>query len=426
MWSLVLALLTGSASAATLAEALAAAEANSLDLQLLRENTRAAESMPAQAWSLLQPKLVASGNYNWNEREVALDFSSMIPPEFADLFPASDPIVVQPKRYGTAAFTVQQSLFSGSAVPALLGAYKYAEATRQDEARARGQLRLGVVQVYYGLLTARDAEVLTADAVGTAKDALSLAERSLAAESTTRRTVLQAELALSQALRDQERAREARVAAEELFVQLTGLPRDTPLSVPPPPEIPASLAVAKAAATESRPDLLAAEARISAAHRQQQANWAGWAPEVTGRFTWAYTENTAFSTDKTPWMAVVEGQWVLWDGGYRLAKAREYGAQAHMASLARDRLVITADSEVTNAWEKHRRATAAVEATEREVALAEASLDLAKRAFEAEQIAWIEVEQAELYAQKARLDRLSERMNRDVAAYELLLAAGAW
>lgn len=423
----MIACFTMSSQAATLDEALAAADEQSVDLGLVRAQTDAARAMPGQAWSLLSPKVVANGTYTWNNKEIALDFSSMIPPEFQDFVTPSDPIVVQPKRYAQGSLTVQQSLFSGEAVPLLLGAYRMVDAAEHDEARLRSQLHLGVVQAYYGVLTAREGEVLAVEAEKIAEDGLALAKRARLAETTNDLPVFQAELALSQAHRDVASARQARMQVEEVFTLMTGLPRDTPVVMPPPPVIPTDLEQTVATARVERPDVLAAEDRILAARLQSKANWLAYAPDITGRFTQVYTENSGFSPDnKTPWMVVLEGNWVLWDGGYHLAKSREYAAQSRMAELARDRAQLTVESELRNAWEKYERATKAAEATEREVELADKTLELAKRSFEAEQVPWLQVDQAEVYVTKARFDRLMERMNRDVAAYELLVAAGRW
>lgn len=425
---LLVSLFALSARAATLDEALRAAEDNSVDLQLIAARTADTRTLPGQAWSTLSPKLIAGGNYTLNEHATTMDPSVFIPASMQDLFPPGDPIVIQPKHAWQGSLTVQQTLFSGSAVPGLIGAYRIVDAAEADERSARDQVRLGVVMAYYGLYAAREGEALAEQAEATAKDELALAQKRLSAETTTPRAVLQGELRLSQAGRDITKAHEQRVSAEESFAQLTGLPRDTPLELPPPPPVPATLEDAIAQAQGGQPALEAADARVAASKMMARANAAGWAPEVTGRFTQAYTPDQGLfgAADNTPWMIVVEGQWVLWDGGYRLAKSREYAVQTHMAGLARDKAGITAESDVRTAWEGYHRASAAVDAVTHEQELAEASLDLAKRGFEAEQVTWLEVEQADLGVRAAKLDAVVERMNRDVAAYRLLVATGGW
>lgn len=426
--ALLMPLLTSSAGAATLDDALSAAEEHSVDLHLIEARTSDTRTMPAQAWSQLSPKLIGNASYTLNEHAVTMDPSVFIPASMQDLFPAGDPIVINPKHAWQASVTIQQPLLSGTAIPGLLGAYHLVDAAEADEHGARDQLRLGVVMAYYGLYTAREGESLAEQAETTAKDELALAQKQLSAETTTSRSVIQAELRLSQATRDIAKAHEQRVSAEESFFQLTGLPRDTPLELPPPPPVPATLEDAIAQAESGQPAIVAADARVAATRMQARANVAGWAPDINGRFTQAYTPDQGLfgTADKTPWVVAIEGQWVLWDGGYRLAKSRDYAVQTHMAELARDKAGITAESDVRTAWEAYHRAGAAVDAVAHEQELAETSLDLAKRGFEAEQVTWLEVEQADLGVRAAKLDALVERMHRDVAAYQLLVATGGW
>jgi outer membrane protein len=422
------ALFLSSAQAApvTLADAWSAAESSSPDLALLRARTRETEALRGQAWSLVQPKLVANASYTLNSKAILMDPAAFIPPDLQDLVPAGDPIVLQPKHAWQGSFTVQQSLFSGQALPTLLGAYKLIDATRLDEARQVAQVKAGVAKAYYGLFTARQAEVISAEAQATAEQQLDLARKQVAAELAPPRAVVQAELAVSQAARDVQTAHERRVQAEEAFHQLTGLARDSELTLPEAPPMPASLDDAIAAARSNRPDLQADAARIDVAKMQSRATWAGWAPEFDARYTAVVSPNAGAFGAKSLWMVVVSGNWTLWDGGYRLAKAREAAAQQHEAELFSDRAQVGAESEVRNAWETWHRAQAALDAMDHEVALAEQNLDLARRGFEAQQATMLEVQQAELGVRAARLSQLVERMNRDLAAVDVAVATGGY
>lgn len=423
----VLALLTwGSADAATLDEALRAAEEQSIDLKLVAENTRATESVRGQAWSQLSPVVQAQGGYFVNSQEIALDPKDMIPPAFQAAAGETTPIIIQPKNYWQGTVTIQQPLFSGSALPVLMSTYKAASAAQYDAVSQRSQIRSGVAHAYYGLLTARQGVELAIAAEATTKSGLELAKRQVDAGTAPPRAILQAELALSRATRDVESAKEGVVAAEEGFHRLTGLPRDTELVLPEAPIAAASLEDAIAQAKTSRPDLAAAEMRRKAADLQVRANWLGWMPKVNARYTWIYSENSGFAGDKTMWVAAVEGEWLLWDGGYRTAKAAEYGARARQAALMVDSAAIDAESDVRTAWERYHRAEAALVAVEREQKLATENLDLAKRGFEAGTTTWLEVEQADLGQRAAQLNGLVERMNRDLAAIDLQVATGTW
>jgi outer membrane protein TolC len=414
------------AGAVTLDEAVDAATENSVQLKIVEEGTRAAASYRGQAWSLLSPKVQAQGGYFVNSQEIVLDTKAMVPPEFQDFFGDSEPIVVQPKHYWQGTLTVQQSLFSGEALPLLLGAYRNTDAARYHETAQRQKVEAGVARSYYGLLTARQGVEVAIAAEDTAKASLELAKRQVDAGVAPPRAVLQAELSVSQATRGVQSAREAVVRAEEAFHALTGLPRDSALELPPPVPAPASLEDAVAQARSSRPDVLSAEQQARAAKLQVRSNWLGWTPDITARYTAIYSENTGFAGDKTMWVAAVEGTWLLWDGGYRTAKAGEYAAQARQAELGVEFLQIQAEGDVRNAWETYHRAESALQAVEREQKLADESLVLAQRGFEAGTTTWLEVEQAQLYQRSAQLNGLVERMNRDMAAIDLQVAMGTY
>ncbi len=426
--ALILSIAASDAVAApvTLEEAIQSAEQHNLDLRLTHEQTVQAESLRGQAWSLLSPKLVGNADYTINQNEIALDTSAMIPPEFQDFVEPTDPIVVQPKHYWTASATVQQPLFNGQAVPLLIGSYKLAKAAGHEESAIRSQIHAGVAKSYYGLYAAREALKLAESAKTTAENQRGLAERQVDAGTDPKRAILQAELTVSRSARDVHTAQEQLVSAEEAFHRLTQLPRDTELVLPEPLQVPESLEQAIDSALRGRDEIKAADLRVKAARLQSRANWMTWLPSVDGRFSYVYSENTGFSDDKTFWQAVIQGQWVLWDGGYRIAKQREIGSQLYQTRMLSEQRRLSAESDVRTAWERFERAKLAYEAVGREQELADEYSRLAKLGFEAGTVTWMEVEQAELGAKAAKLNGVLERMNRDIAAIDLLVATGEY
>ncbi len=411
--------------AVTLDEALSAAETHAVEVGLVRENTHATETLTGQALSQLTPKLVAAGDYNVNQYEIALDSSAMIPPEFADLIEPTDPIVIQKKQFLTWNATVVQPLLNGQAFPAYLAAKKVVAAARADEQGQLQQIRAGVAKSFYGLLTARKAVSLAEKAEVLAQAQLEVARRSVAAGTEPPRTNLQAELRVSQSHRDVLTARQQLRNAEIAFGRMTGLAADAPLDEPPPIAVPASLNEALAA-SGTRPDIAAADLRVGAVRHTRMAHDLGWAPSFSGRFTYNWTENTGFAGKKGIWVAALHADWVLWDGGYRIAKSAEYQAQAHAAGLYAEKVRLDATSQVEGAWEALRRADAAVVATEQESKLAKENFRLANDGLAAGTATWLEVSMAELGVQSAELNALIERMNRDFSAIDLRVAMGEW
>jgi multidrug efflux pump subunit AcrB len=412
------------AQAATLADAVQAAEEHNLDLAIARERTRETGTMRAQAWTLVQPQIRANAGYNINEFEILFDPSAMIPEEFASVAGESEPIVVQEKTYWTASATVSQPLFNASALPLLRGAYALTDAARLDEESQRHRILAGVARAYYGLAVTRQNVVLAESSRDTRADQLDLAERQVAAGVAPRRAVLQAELALSRAKREVARAREDVVHAEETFSRLTGLPRDTEVTLPDPLEPPEDLEDALQVGFQRRPDLQAAERRVQAAALDKRAVTYEWLPEVDANFTYSYSQNTGFSDDPTVWVASIQANWLLWDGGLRQARSRERLARHRIAGFTAEKQRDQAEEELRTSWERYRRSEAALDAVQDEVVLSEENLELAERGFSAGTTTWLEVQDAELGVRLSKLSQITERMNRDLAVIDLMVAMG--
>ena len=78
----------------------------------------------------------------------------------------------------------------------------------------------------------------------------------------------------------------------------------------------------------------------------------------------------------------------------------------------------------TTLWERHARAEKALALLGRELALAAENLRVAEVAYEAGSIRLIELEDARLGILAAKLAQLHQRMDRDLAVYELMAATG--
>lgn len=423
--SLFLALLP-LASAVTLDDAWKAAESKGVEVRLLEEQTIQARARRDQSIALLSPKLVGSGSYTVNEFEVALDPNAMIPEQFQELLGESEPIVVQKKAFFEGAAVVQVPLIDGKAIPTYLAASRGIEAAEASERAQKAQLRAGVAKAYYGVVASREGVSLAEAAVATSEAQLALANQQVAAGVAPPRAALQAELGLAQAKRDLEGARSRRTQVEEVFWRLTGLPRDSALDVPPPVPVPSDLDRAVLTARADRPEVQAAEEQAKAAKYAQRAQDLDWLPSLTGQFSYAYTQNTGFMNQNTIWTLKMNAQWLLWDGGYRLGKEREAASQARQAKLMVDLAGRQAEEAVRVAWTEYTRAQASLASVEREQALAEENLRLAKLGFEAGTTTFLEVQQAELGARLVKVNGVVERMGRDLAAIDLAVATGAY
>lgn len=414
--------------AVSLDEVWAAADDHSVDLQLVHEQRVQGDTLRTQALSLLSPKLVAGGHYTINQRETTLDFTSSLPPELLALLgdvDLGDPIVVNKKQYLDWNASVVQPLFNGQALPLYMGAVDTVNAGRETEAALRAQIHVGVAQAFWGVVVAREGEKVAAQALENAQRHLKIAETTVEVGTAAPALRLQAQLGVARAQRQVAVAHEQVVAAQGAFSRLTGLAEDTAVEAPPLRVVHFATAdEAVAHAFAERPDIRAANHQASAGRRQAVASHLAWLPSVDGRFTESYTGNSGFSGEPYAWQLVFTGDWVLWDGGARVAQEAKAASMRRAAQLQVESLQQKAEESIRTLWEEHARAEVAVDAVEKEIGLAEENLRLADAAFSAGALSYLEVEDARLGLAASRMTQLTETMNRDLTAIRLLEQTG--
>lgn len=414
------------AHAVTLEEAWVAAEKDSVDVALVREQYAAAKTLTGAAWSLVSPKVVVRGSFTRNDQALTFDANALIPKDFQDFIEPTDPLVVRKQEYFDASASIIQPLFSGKALPMLRAAYGEVGAAAEDLRGHEVAIRTGVAQAYWGVLVAREAVAISERALESAKKHQRLADVSAEVGLAAPTAKLQAQIAASRAAREVAAAVEGRMAAETAFARLTGLPVDSDVEMPAVRELPfATVDDAIGRANESRPAIRSAAQRRKSAEFQKLARALDWLPEINGRFTYVWTENTsAFNNNPDFWMVVAESEWVLWDGGYRLSEQAKAGAQTRMARLAETRAIDEADAEIRTLWERRERASRALVAVQHEAVLATENARIADAAFTAGSITFLELEDARLGEKASRLGELQERMNVDLATISILAATG--
>lgn len=424
MWC---ALFSSTAMALTLDEAMSAAAASSPSLKLAHEQVVQAEAWRAQAFALVSPKLVGEASYTINDKEIALNFADMIPEDLAAFIDTStmEPIVIQQKEAFGANASVIQPLFNAQSLPLLRAAYANVDSARAQEQRASQQIRAGAAKAWYGAAVASGMVDLAGKAVAQAEAHLARTTEMVRLGMLPERASLQAELDLARARRDREAATLGLDTALQALRALTGLDDVGELVLPEQTvPVPDSLAEAQERSVGHRLDLSAAAADRRAAELQTNAYRLDWLPTVDARFTYAYSENTGFSDDKTFWMLVFKANWLLWDGGARVGKSRVAASQARQAAIVEDQAQQTATDELSLAWQRLDHARAALTSAERECALAAENLRLAEIAYQNGGATTLELNDARLGALASEMNRLQERANRDLAAIDVRVAIG--
>ena len=436
----------------SLDEALRAAEQNNLDLKIVQENTVQAQALHRQALSQLSPKLSVGANYTYNKDEIAMDFTedAMWPSDLRPLFEAVnydrpdvvtsvfdaveeaeeeakadiEPVVIQAQEYFDWNASVIQPLFNAPALPGIRGTKANKAAAGLDEAWTRNQILSAVTRSYYGLVVAQKSLEIADEAAVNAAEHAALARKQVDVGLAPPLAGKQAELQLARAKRQQRDAEVQLLQAQEMFALMTGLDGDAEVFMPEEPPVGARTLDEALSMREGRADLQAADLRVDMAKHQLRADQLGWLPRLDGRFTYSWTENTGFADQNDWWLVTVGATWTAWDGGYRLNTSKAYKSQMRQAQYMAEKARIEADQQIRVAWQSYDRARTSYALVEDELALAEETLALATRGFEAGANSWLDVQDAELMVQQARVGLLAERMNRDMAALDLQLALG--
>ena len=302
--------------AVTLEEAVTAAEERSSLVGMSEQQRVQAEAYQMRARFALLPSVWLDGSYTLNQREIVMDTTEWLPEEFSSYVPDDlEPTVIQEKEYFSASVRVDQAIFDARTLPGLRAANESLSASEARLERARRLLKAQVAQVAYQTQAAREATALAQRGVTMSEARLDLAEARKELGGAANREVLQAKLALSQALREQRGAQQAENDAELAFSQLTGFDRDVSLELRAQVTLPSSLSEALQSARDKRKDLEAARAMEASAFAVHQAARWSFMPRVNATFLTNYSENTMFSDYNTNWMGIVTAQWALWDGG---------------------------------------------------------------------------------------------------------------
>lgn len=248
-----------SAEAATLDEAVVAAQARSHTVGFAHQQHLIAKARLEQARFTLLPSIYVSGAYTVNQYEITMDPTAWVPEEFAGaLGEGGEPTIIQEKDYVSANLRVDQTLFDARTLPGLKAARENRNAAHYVELRAGTLLRAQVAQMAHGVQAAREATLLAKRGVAMAQVQLDLAEARKELGGSSRRDHLQAKLALSRAKRDLRSAEEAESGAELAFSQLTGFDRKERLDLKGSLVLPDALQAALEDAKLNRTDLLAA------------------------------------------------------------------------------------------------------------------------------------------------------------------------
>jgi outer membrane protein len=383
--------LAGSVHAAELSLDQALAMARKANRSLVAERARLAQAQTSleTAWAALFPTVVAQGRYTRNNITFAFPVSSgggaAGPP---------DMLTIQPKNQldGLVSFTAP--LVAPPALAALRAVRASVDAAEASFESSMNAVLFAVAQAYYAagisdeLLAARRSSIAVAEA--TVKNS----ETRFASGAVTKVDVDRAQMAL---VRAEQAAREAAFGHEQAYRALATLIQaegELTVAAPAAPGAgPESYDVD--AALKLRPEFRAIELAAKSQVAQERAHAWRWSPTLS-----AFGNARAFNYDNFArqhhaWAVGAQLDWVLWDGGSRDAQRHLADAQARESWARAEVLRDSIRDDLANGKSLLETKRRAQQAAERQVALAEETLDLVRIQYEAGNVAQIDLLQAQ-------------------------------
>jgi outer membrane protein TolC len=360
----------------------------------------------------LLPSVSAQGRYLRNEEEVALPLGPFT-------------VTLQPLEQLSGSVTASVPLVAAPAWAGLSAASHGRAASEATFEATRAELLLAVAQAFYASAGGDEAIAARREAIAVTGRTLENARARLAAGAASPVEVTRAELAVVQAEQALAETEEARDRAYRALATLTQLRE--PFRVAPGAltvRAPAPVEELTALALGARPELRALREAVAAREAAVAAADLRWAPTVAAFGTYSASDPVGMTGKTATWLAGVQLDWALFDGGGRIADRRRASAQLREARLQLERTRDAIADEVTDRARAVGTKRSGVVAAERGVTLASQTLDVVRTQYEAGTVAQIELLQAQDALVGARVGLARARFDLAVADQQLRRALG--
>jgi len=402
------------ATVITLDEALQLAKERNLDLKVLKAQLDQADEISWKAWSRHLPQASVVGSWQW-QKEILIQ-----------LDPAQAPVPFQVDELQQAQLEVTQPLIAPAAWFGIRAAMRSEAATSLSIGDGRRALLFGVASAYYGAASLRQG-------LGVSERLLEIAQRQekdarvrFQAGTIAKVGLLRAEIDRARAEQDLKRARNSYESARIGLATLLDRAADFDIVDPPPPalsEDPDHDALLRAA-VQNRLDVRAARLRIDAARETRNAAIGRYFPNVAAFGRHQRQNQAGFVGSSKNWMAGLQLQWQLLDGGLRESDVREGNAKIAEADAAARSTEAKARQEVLQALLDLDSARAnAVKAKEQRDLAAE-NLRLVDVSYRAGAATAVELADATAALRNAELAATAESLGAQLAALRVLQVTG--
>jgi outer membrane protein TolC len=398
-----------------LAEALRMADRRNLSVQTAEREVERTSANITRAWAAFLPHASVQAQYLIlnKEREAHLQTGATF--------------IAQPRTNLSGTGTVSQPIVHVDAIFSLRAAREATDATELGIEETKRQVRLGVAQAYYAILSARRFRELQERARENAEEHLRDAEARFDAGVGLRLDVTRAALEVEQAQSDIIQAHATEEDAYDSLGVLIEQPGSFRVIEPSPIPAPSEPIDQLVRRTLERADLRATRIQQSAARDALTASWAaGFVPTLDFAFNVPYTDflNPLGGGDHFSWNMVFLLTIPIFDGGVRYGNIQENRALLREAELRESSLADSASLDVRRAYRAWRSSVAKVDTARRQVALAFEALQLAQAAYEAGSSTNLEVVDAQRSHRDAEANLVVATYDSQVALANLLLSTG--
>ncbi len=402
---------TGAAPAAviTLDDALRIASERNLDLKVLRAQLDAADEISWKAWSGHLPRVTVVGSWQEQKHIAIPGIGTLQPSEIMQGQVEATQTLLSPALW----FSIQSATRAERAATLTIG-------------NGRRSLLFGVASAYYAVASLKQA-------LGVSEQLLEIAQRQekdarvrFQAGTIAKVGLLRAEIDRARAEQDLKRTRNSFGSAKVALATLLDRGTDFDVADPPSPPLPENPDQEQLVgiALRQRLDVKAAREQIGAARAARNAAIGRYFPNIAAFGRQQRQDNPGLIGAGLSWMAGVQLQWQILDGGLRESDIREGNAKLAAAEAGARSAEAKARQEVMQALLDLDSARANAAKAKEQRDLAAENLRLVDVSYRAGAATAVELADATAALRNAEIGFTTETLGAQLAALRVLQVAG--
>lgn len=405
----------------TLAEARRMAIETHPEVRSIDESVTQADLTVRRAWSVLLPRVSASGKVVLNQHEAALEV-----PDFAT-FDIANPsameteeMVIQEKWSRQVGFQANMTLFNPRAIPLIQVARDNAELSRLTARRKKNDLLFAVTACYYQVHSMNEMIRVAEENRGFAETFLAQAKARKSAGQITQLDVLRARTRLMEAEKQVADAKDAARLATVALAHLIGVA--PPFVIAPPAQVAETddrLEALTERALERRLELKEAALSKRISKRNETETVMKWLPSFDATYDWRVSSEEGFTGENASWMLIFGAKWSLFDGGGRIAELEIRKSLTRQGDYRIENLMRHIREEVEKSFVKTGMTKRNVALAEKQVMLAEETHALVARQYDAGLVTSLDMLSAATALSERRVHQVLERLQYDLALLTL-------